>query len=328
MKKLTLTSQEREWLLPFGAYLLIVVTAYYRVHELYDSDFAFLILILFAVILGRLSSFISDWLPAVMLLFSYEYLHGYADKVIGRVHSTDVIAVEQKLFGTPVIAVWLQRWLYNPAHPHWYDKASAVIYFAHSFVVLFVGFALWFFSRDKFRIWVRLFVYLSFAGFTTYVLFPAMPPWMASQQHLIPPIHKIIDEVLPDGTQGVVSTMTSNLVAAMPSLHAAFPMLGFLFMLRYFRKIAPLYGLYSLAVFFAILYTGEHFIVDTIAGIGYAVGIFYLDDLISYLKRRWKEQRRITFSLELPVPKMLHRPSPLWEPIAESDGNPRAEKHY
>lgn len=272
-----LTQQERDWLIPFSAYLIIVVIAYTRVHELYDSDFAFLILILIAFALGRLSSFIRDWMPAVLLLFSYEYLHGYADKMLGNVHSTDIIRLEEKLFGSPVITVKLQHLLYTPGAPHWYDYASALIYYAHSFVVFFVAFGLWFYSREKFRVWVRLFVYLSFAGFITYVLFPAMPPWMASQNHLIPPLHKIIDEVMPDGTVGVVSSMTSNLVAAMPSLHAAFPTLGFLFMFRYFRKWASLYGLYCLSVYFVILYLGEHYIVDALAGIFYAGAVFALD---------------------------------------------------
>jgi hypothetical protein len=284
--KLSLTPQQREWLIPFLGYLVIVLIANYRVHELYDSDFAFLILILAAFALGRVSSFIRDWTPVVLLLFSYEYLHGYADKIAGSVHSTDIIHLEEKLFGYPVATVTLQRFLYTPGVGHWYDYASSLIYYAHSFVVLIVAFGLWVYRRDLYLLWARLFVYLSFAGFITYILFPAMPPWMASQQHLIPHIHKIIDEVMPDGTVGVVSAMTSNLVAAMPSLHAAYPTLGLLFMRRYFRKAAPFYAAYCLMVYFAIIYLGEHYILDTLAGIGYAVGVFYINEWVSSRKRR------------------------------------------
>jgi PAP2 superfamily len=283
--KLSLTSQQREWLIPFLGYLVIVLIANYRVHELYDSDFAFLILILAALALGRVSSFIRDWTPVVLLLFSYEYLHGYADKIIGSVHSTDIIHWEEKLFGYPVATVTLQRIFYTPGVGRWYDYASGLIYYAHSFVVLFVAFGLWVYRRELYLIWARLYVYLSFAGFVTYILFPAMPPWMASQHHLIPHIHKIIDEVMPDGTVGMVSAMTSNLVAAMPSLHAAYPTLGFLFMVRHFRKAAPVYGAYCLVVYFAIIYLGEHYILDTLAGIGYALGVFYINEWVTSRKR-------------------------------------------
>jgi len=286
VKKIELTRQQREWLIPFLGYLIIVLIANYRVHELYDSDFAFLILILLAFALGRLSNFIRDWTPVVLLFFSYEYLHGYADKIVGTVHSTDIIHLEEKFFGNPIATVYLQRWLYTPGTAHWYDYASGLLYYAHSFVVLFIAFGLWVYRRELYWRWARLFVYLSFAGFITYVLFPAMPPWMASQRNLIPHIHKIIDEVMPDGTVGVVSAMTSNLVAAMPSLHAAYPTLGLLFMLRYFRKAAPLYAAYCLAVFFAIIYLGEHFIVDTLAGIGYAAGVFYIDSWV--ISKSWR----------------------------------------
>jgi hypothetical protein len=285
VKRITLTQPQREYLIPFFAYLVIVLVANYRVHELYDSDFAFILLILVAFAVGQLSAFIRDWVPVVLLFFSYEYLHGYADKIVGTVHSTDIIWLEEKLFGTPVVMVRLQHWLYTAGVPHWYDYAGALIYYAHSFVVLFVAFGLWFYRRELYWKWVRIFIYLSFAGFITYVLFPAMPPWMASQQHLIPPIHKIIDEVMPDGTIGVVNSLTSNLVAAMPSLHAAFPTLGFLFMWRYFRKMSLVYAVYSLSVYFFILYMGEHYILDTLAGIAYAVVMFYVDSFITSRKR-------------------------------------------
>lgn len=319
VQKISLTPQQREWLIPFLGYLIIVLVANYRVHELYDSDFAFLILILGAFALGRVSSFIRDWTPVVLLLFSYEYLHGYADKIIGSVHSTDIIHLEERLFGYPVATVTLQRILYTPGVGHWYDYASSLIYYAHSFVVLFVAFGLWVYRRDLYRIWARLFVYLSFAGFITYVLFPAMPPWMASQNHLIPHIHKIIDEVMPDGTVGVVSAMTSNLVAAMPSLHAAYPTLGFLFMCRYFKKAAPFYAAYCLTVYFAIIYLGEHYILDTLAGIGYAAGVFFIHEWVT--SRQWQSPYRSASTAVFEVSPNRIRSNPTWpySPVPEAE---------
>jgi membrane-associated phospholipid phosphatase len=324
--KIPLDRQQREWLIPFFAYLVIVVVAYWRVHELQDSDFAFLLLILVAFALGRLSNFIRDWTPVVLLFFSYEYLHGYADKIVGTIHSTDVIQLEEKLFGTPVASATLQRIFYTPGNPHWYDYATAVLYGAHSFVVLFIAFGLWIYRRELYFRWAKLFIYLSFAGFITYVLFPAMPPWMAAHNHLIPSIHKIVDEIMPDGTVGVVNSLNSNLVAAMPSLHAAYPTLGFLFMLRYFRKFAALYALYCLSVYVGVVYAGEHFIVDVIAGIIYAAAVFFLEWWIVALSERGKAIRLVPTGEPVSVLDHGLAPSPVkttavWRepPVPEPD---------
>ena len=41
--------------------------------------------------------------------------------------------------------------------------------------------ALWYFARDRFRRYVACVSLLALMGFATYALFPAAPPWMASQ---------------------------------------------------------------------------------------------------------------------------------------------------
>jgi membrane-associated phospholipid phosphatase len=67
-----------------------------------------------------------------------------------------------------------------------------------------------------------------------------------------------------------------NLVAAFPSLHVAFPFLAFLALRRAFGPIAWLAFGYTLLVAFSVTYTGDHWIIDIIAGMAYAYIAHYL----------------------------------------------------
>ena len=66
----------------------------------------------------------------------------------------------------------------------------------HFFASFIIAGVLWKTNYPKFRRFVPLFVGLTFIGYITYVLYPAMPPWMASQFGHIPPTTRIIDQVL------------------------------------------------------------------------------------------------------------------------------------
>ena len=77
-----------------------------------------------------------------------------------------------------------------------------------------------------------------------------------------------------------------NIVAALPSLHAAFPLICLL-VARHFRLPRWLQGLLLLqllGVAFAIVYTGEHYVVDVLAGLLYGFVVFRL--MVFLLERR------------------------------------------
>ena len=67
---------------------------------------------------------------------------------------------------------------------------------------------------------------------------------------------------IPDITSG----FNTNPVAAMPSLHTAFPVLCCLILWRLFKWKSIPFILYTLFMLFTIVYTSDHYIVDIIAG--------------------------------------------------------------
>jgi membrane-associated phospholipid phosphatase len=60
---------------------------------------------------------------------------------------------------------------------------------------------------------------------------------------------------------------TSDLVAAVPSLHSAGVLLFAIFMWkRVRRRYRPLLALYPLAMTFTLVYSGEHYVTDVLLG--------------------------------------------------------------
>jgi len=192
-------------------------------------------------------------------------------------HFTTMIDFDKFLFFGEAPTVWLQDRIYDPDTVHWWDVCFTFIYTSHFIVPFAVAGVLWARSRDAFVKFSRRFVTLSAAGLATYIAFPAAPPWMASEQGLLPPIARstargweVVNlhaaESFSKG-QGIV-----NLVAAVPSLHAAFAMLTCLFLwsrVRWYWR--PLLALYPLAMGFSLVATGEHYVFDILLGWTYTV---------------------------------------------------------
>jgi membrane-associated phospholipid phosphatase len=251
-----------------------------------------------------------DWLPLIAVLFGYGILRGYASHTFwgqrSYAHGTVVQAfyAPQVWFDTHVFSVdptaQLQRWLYTPGL-HFWDYLVWACYMSHFFASFIIAGVLWKTNHARFRRYVPLFVGLTFIGYITYVLYPAMPPWMASQFGHMPPTTRIIDQVWAHLHLGLGVSLFAggskfdNNVAAMPSLHGAYPMLICLF----FWKAASnrkriLLAAYPICMAFSLVYAGEHFVIDILVGWTYAAATFYFG---SKLLDRW-EARQLRKNLE------------------------------
>lgn len=237
------------------------------------------ILLLGSLLVKKTRSFILDWTPFLFILLSYEYLRGLAGNLGQRVNFTDLIWAEEHLFDF-IPAIKLQQLFYNPGSPTWYDYVSSIFYFLHFALPLSFGFILWLYNKAYFRQFVTGLLLLSYSAWITFLIYPAAPPWMASDVGYLPKVHKILNVTLsafPDrwDLPTIYHHFNPNPVASFPSLHAAYPFLVFLFALRFFKLKALPFILYVLIVWISIIYLGEHYVVDVIAGAAFAL-IFYL----------------------------------------------------
>lgn len=260
---------------------VVGISIFMLAHRMWLSpDQFFLVAIVAAIAIGGLWRFLRDWTPFILLFLSYEYMRGLAPLLNKSVHITEMINADKYLFGF-VPTIKLQAALFHPGNPQWYDFVSIIFYMMHFIVPMVTAFTFWLISKKTFREFTLALIILSFAGFTTYVIFPAMPPWLAAQHGFLPPIHKVMDAVVANLGQPLAlptayKFFRGNEIAAMPSLHAAYPLLVSLFAIRYFKKPALLLLPYVFGVWFAVVYMGEHYAIDVIVGALYAATVFLL----------------------------------------------------
>lgn len=196
------------------------------------------------------------------------------------------IAFDLWLFGE-LPTVWLQEHLYVPGDPRWYDALVAVVYLSHFLVAPGIAVVLWARQRERFKVWVGCVLALATVGLVTYVLYPMAPPWMAAELGRTEPVARISGlgwDVLHLGAAGELVTGgqgLSNPVAAMPSLHVGLAVLCAAFlMLGRTRRQGVLLALYPLAMTLAVVYSGEHYVVDALVGAAYAVAVVLVARLV------------------------------------------------
>jgi membrane-associated phospholipid phosphatase len=222
-----------------------------------------------------------EWLPFFGLLVAYDFLRGAVAVVPQQAHIAAQIAFDKAIAGGEVPTVWLQHHLWTPDHIHWYDYGVWGVYMTHFFAVWIVAAVLWRVSRARFRRYAVLTITLTLGAFLTYWLFPAQPPWLAGGGAAMPPVDRIVPLVWGHLGVGTIQSLYENgalvnTVAAMPSLHAAYPMMLLLFFwpAGWWARIG--FGLYTLAMGFTLVYGGEHFVMDIVAGWLMAVAAYAL----------------------------------------------------
>lgn len=220
----------------------------------------------------RMQRVLLDWLPLLAIIVAYEWTRGLVYELHRPVNYSFAISADRFLFGAvPVIP--LQRALLNPQRIAPWEVLPSLLYASHFIAPLAVG--AWLYARDR-ATWLRYraAVTLTFAiALVGYVVFPMAPPWMASEMGLIEPIMRSsargwsyigfpIARDLSD-----YGVRYGNPVAAMPSVHAALPMVYALILWRRSGWIArALLIAYTFAMALALVLGGEHYAIDVLAG--------------------------------------------------------------
>lgn len=225
----------------------------------------------------RVGRFLVDWFPVFVVLFAYDAIHNRLGKFLPPAHTLPQIRVDEALFGGTVPTIRLQRAFYSQAHPGWWDDTALAVYMSHFFVPVLVGLTLWVRSRPRYLRFMWAFVGMTTAGYLTYVAFPAVPPWLASQRGALAPTHRLVRELWDHlGHHGIAaqfsgSALYANDVAAIPSLHAAYPVLIALFFWRSSRLATrAALALYAVGMAVVLVYSAEHYVLDILLGWLYA----------------------------------------------------------
>ena len=233
-----------------------------------------LALILFTLFLWIMRDRVAslDLAPFLLLLFTYEVIRSVIVVVgMSGVHVTDIILWERTLCAGILPAHALQQAFGATAYTGIVDLVANAFYMTHFFSVIFAGLILWRSRKAHYWAYIMGLVVLSYAGFLTYVAFPAAPPWWASMHGYLSgqPVNLNHSLLSPE-----YIFATANPLGAMPSLHTAWPAYLFFYALYVWgRKAIPVVIL-PLGVAVSSIYLGHHYVVDVLGGIGYAAVAF------------------------------------------------------
>jgi membrane-associated phospholipid phosphatase len=170
-----------------------------------------------------------------------------------------------------------------------------------SHFVYFLLFCLgvWCYAPAEFPRCRRAMMTMMVLGLLGYLLVPTVPPHIAAASFgAIAPIHWLRGEIYQQAMPHVQYWFDTNPIAAMPSLHAAFPSLCALIAAHHLRWRAWPFFAYGLCMLFSIMYLGEHYVVDVLAGMAlaffcfslfYPIGNRFASDRIQALRKMWGE---------------------------------------
>ena len=236
--------------------------------------------------------FAIDWIPFALFFFAYDYSYGAA-KGLGRpVRVEPLVRIDRFIFGGHVPAVWLQHHIAHAGAVAWWELGVSVVYATHFVLPFLTAGVLWWRSRRLWRRWTSRLLVTSFAAVLIYAVAPTGAPWYAAWEGKIPPLDRPVGRgwtkiglvaapaLLQRGRQ------FANPYAALPSLHATYSMLLALFAYQLagrsrWRWVA---FAYPAAMAFVLLYGGEHFAIDIVAGWGLALTASWSCDRLA---RRW-----------------------------------------
>lgn len=227
--------------------------------------------------------FVRDWWVYLVGLLMWRFSGPIAGQSPFPVHLEILIKADRLLTAGHDPVLLIHDAFADPTHLRPLDWFTAIAYNFHLPEVYIAAYFLWRLSRAVYLQFVSAVLILLVLGFITFVLFPTMPPWMASSWfHRIPRIVNGFGRVLHAHPLPLIGEpifyiwkLKGDPVAAIPSEHAAFPMLEFLALRKLFPRGALLLLPWVLFVPFAVVYLGMHWLIDPLVGWIFAVLIFW-----------------------------------------------------
>lgn len=229
-----------------------------------------------AIAVGRLKQFVRDWavfLAAVVLFDAGRgVVYGLVVHFHWPIYMGYAIRAERAIFGEPLLTNRVQSLLTPGGQVGAIDRLLAVVYASHFLWFLVFGLGLWLMREREFGRFKASMLIVMYGGLACYVLVPTVPPWMAAHQYfVIPGVAELGAQLFHGSLPSLSAAFEVNPVAAMPSLHCAFPTLITLIAFRAFGRWGFAMLGYTLIVYLSTVHLGHHYGVDVLGGIALAL---------------------------------------------------------
>ncbi|MGV3528642.1 MAG: phosphatase PAP2 family protein [Flavisolibacter sp.] len=208
----------------------------------------------------------------------FDYMKALPNYEVNPVHIGSLYNLEKSWFGIQTAGGVLTPNELFAQHPqHFLDILSGIFYLCWVPVPLLFASYLYFRKKALFFRFALSFLWVNIIGFVGYYLFPAAPPWYVSQQGFD------FISTTPGNTAGLarfdaitgwnvfhsIYSKSSNVFAAMPSLHASYMLIVVIYAFKKQMKYWKyLFVILMLGIWFSAVYTSHHYVLDVLAGIG------------------------------------------------------------
>jgi membrane-associated phospholipid phosphatase len=214
--------------------------------------------------------FLKDWLPFITVFVSYEMLYSFVGSIAANNLHSGPYNLELRLFGV-LPSITLQQNIHLPA----LDYLGAFFYSLHFFAPTIFAFILWKVSPKNYWKYTVAFGVLTYAALITFLFYPVAPPWIEVPGSVSRILTSSVDHSLGIPVyKTLFDFLSPDLYAAFPSMHSALPLLISFFAIKIWRTKALPILIFPVGVWFSAVYLGEHYIVDVLGGIAYAVVAF------------------------------------------------------
>ena len=234
----------------------------------------------------------------------YDSLRIVPNYTVNPVHITELYNFEKHVFG-----IFTEGGILTPNeyfklnHTSFGDVMSAFFYINWMPIPLIFSIYLFMTNKPLMLKFAYTFFFVNLLGFVIYYAYPAAPPWYMEQYGAK------IQQNVPSNAAGLLNfdklfgltffqnlyQKNSNVFAAMPSMHSAFPVICFLCGLQLKKTwVNILFGTFALGIWFSAIYTRHHYISDVIVGASVAVIGFYW---FQYLSEKTKLKNYFAFLL-------------------------------
>lgn len=225
------------------------------------------------------SIFIVYWIvyDSMRILPNYE---------VSYVHIQEPYNLEKALFGIMVNNTLLSpNEFFAIYHTKFLDLLSGLFYI--NWVPIPLAFGVYLFLKDKFLFtrYALVFFLVNIVGFAIYYIYPAAPPWYVDiygfDLHIGVQGNSArlsnFDEIVGFPIFANIYNKNANVLAAMPSLHATYPLIVLYFGIKKgLGWVNGLFVLFMLGIWFATVYSNHHYILDILVGVSMTLVVILL----------------------------------------------------
>lgn len=244
--------------------------------------------------------FITGFSVFIIFWIIFDFMKAFPNYQYNTVHIESLYNAEKSVFGIQTINGLITPNEYFHNHTNLFsDIISGIFYLCWVPVPLLLAVYLFFTDRRQFMYFSLTFLFVNLIGFVGYYIYPAAPPWYVQLHGFTFNAHtpgntaglSQFDNFFDIGIFAALYSKSSNVFAAMPSLHSAYPLIVFYYGLKNNLGIINLFFATVMAgIWFAAVYSGHHYVLDVVGGIIAAIiGIFVFNRWIipNIFFQRW-----------------------------------------